>query len=228
MDAKDIKKEDLMAVYDNFNKAMAKDDFDGALGFCTEELKKQLLEETKTPASKSEIMQMLKAMVPIKREADHFDFDGKKATLNVTGTFVNPADPAEQAVQEMVIDFIQENGSWKRGMIHYRAHYDESQIKRSPDQNFEPESSYDMDRNTSIGGTIFAIKFEKTYTLVVIRMFDEENLIFLPKKEDLEKSGLKAELLVPGKIIQAEGHPHKTDQYKVLADKAEMVEPNLS
>ncbi len=66
------------------------------------------------------------------------------------------------------------------------------------------------------------MKFEKDYTMVSIRVLDEENLVFLPNKAELEKFGFKTALMVPWKILEDEGHPHKTNPFKVWANSAEI------
>jgi len=140
----------------------------------------------------------------------------------VTSVLENPQKKGETSRVEMMIGFGLESGEWKLAEVNYMM--DSDKIKRSPDQDFEPKDNYNPDKNTSMGGRIVFVKFEKDYTLVGIRMLDEENLVYLPVKEDLEKSGLKTELLVPWKTLKVDGHPHKTNPLKIWGEKAEIVE----
>lgn len=221
MENKNISKEDLKIVYDNFNKAILNSDLDGALKFRTVEAKKSVEDFSKSPEDKADTLKVLSAMCPISSEVEHMDVEGNKATVYINGVFSNPEIPAETVNQSMMIYFGQEDGEWKMGTINYISGAE--QIKKSPDDKFESQENYDMNATTSIGGRIVSVKFENEYTLVVVRMLDEDDLVFLPKKEELLKAGIKAEELEEWKILQVEGNKHKTNPMKILASKAEII-----
>ena len=105
--------------------------------------------------------------------------------------------------------------TWKIDMVVYGIPPD--QIQKSADENNDPESSYDMNKETSLGGKIVRVSFEPNYTLVVIRVVDEDQLAFLPSREVLEKDGFETSSLKPGRVAEASGHPHKTNKFKTLA-----------
>ncbi len=92
------------------------------------------------------------------------------------------------------------------------------------DAGFEPQSHYDMGKYESAGGKIVAVSFEANCTLVTIRVVDEDNVVSLPPKAELEKKGLKTSKLKPGNFLQVDGHPHKTDKLKMWGESASVTE----
>ena len=48
--------------------------------------------------------------------------------------------------QEMMIYFAEESGEWKMGTINYLSNPE--QIKKSPDEKYDTEDSYDMNATT--------------------------------------------------------------------------------
>ena len=62
------------------------------------------------------------------------------------------------------------------------------------------------------------VDFAPDHTLIVIRVVDEENCVFLRENKDaLLKQGLDPTKLVPYAVVEFEGSPHKTDKQKTLA-----------
>jgi len=219
----EVKMEELKLVFDEFNTAIANGKLEEGVKVRTGESKQSIMDAMKTKEEKLGTEQMLKAMIPLSCTLDHLDVKDSKAILYMTATLPDPEKPTEKYRVEMMVNFAMDEGTWKMDQIMYLMNPDT--IKRSPDQTFEPKENFDLNKNTVIGGRIVSVKFEPEYTLVAIRMLDEENLVFLPKKEDLEKSGVKTELLIPWKTLQVEGNPHKTNPLKILGVKTEFVEP---
>lgn len=222
MNAKDIKKEDLKAIFDQCMKALSQDDLDGATEFFTAEMRKSGMDEAKTPALRAQSLQMAKSMMPISCEATSIDVDGEKVTLHMSATLNDIFDPGTIISQDMDIVFSQESGVWKMGKIEIHDHHDELKIAKSADVKADPNGEYDENSTISLSAGIDSVKFEKSYTLIVMKMSDEEDLIYLPKKADLGTFGLKAKQLVPGAFIQISGHRNKTNKFKILAFKADI------
>jgi len=218
-----VKTDDLTSLFDQYNAAVKAGEFERALEFRIAEVKDEILSFIANPEGKKDFEEMSKGMTPDSYTVDHLDSGQPEVTLYLTGTFKSP-DPAQAGKikrLEFRITFLEVSGVWKMGRVTWMG--DPDAVKRSPDQNFEPESNYDLGRNTSLGGRIVSVKFEKDYTLVALRVMDEETLVFLPAKADLEKSGLKTGLLVPWGMLEAEGHPHKTNPLKILAQTAKLI-----
>lgn len=91
------------------------------------------------------------------------------------------------------------------------------------EEGFEPADHFASERMMSAGGKIVSVKFEKDYTLVVLRIIDEDNVVVLPPKAALEKSGLHTDSLTPGKMLEVHGHPHKTNPLKILGETAKVL-----
>lgn len=97
-----------------------------------------------------------------------------------------------------------------------------AQIKRSPDTQPEPRANFDTSRQTSLGGRIMRVAFEPDHTLLVVLMLDEEQLAYLPNKAFLESQGFNTERLRAPRLIEIEGHPHRTNKFKTLATGAQL------
>jgi len=214
--------EDFKLMYDNFNKAIAGGKMDEAVAMRSEPARKSFEEYIKTPEDKASTLKMLQAMIPVSYTTDYLDQKEAKASLYLTANFKDPQNAEKTVCQELEVSFAKEGADWKLNDLHYMA--DPTKLKKSPDDNFEPKENYDLDSNTSMGGRIRSVKFEKDYTLVKIMMLDEEDLAYLPNKEELEKTGLKIADLVPYKIISVSGHKHNTNPMKVWGNTAEIIE----
>jgi hypothetical protein len=99
---------------------------------------------------------------------------------------------------------------------------DPSQIKACKNQAFEPIEAYDQNMSSSLGGPIVRVAFEADHTLVIVRVLDEEDCVFLPSRVELQKSGFDPGLLVPYAIVEVDGFPHKSDKQKTWADRIKM------
>ena len=120
----------------------------------------------------------------------------------------------------MWVDFALEKGAWKIGGVMLAP--DPAQIKRSPDTKYDPKSSYDLAKEVSLGGRIVRVAFETDHTLVVILMLDEEQLAYLHDRATLEAKGFKTERLMSPRLLEVEGHPHRTNKFKTLATGASL------
>jgi hypothetical protein len=212
--------DDLKKMYDSYNTAAQSGNLDSLLALRTAASKKAILAECKTPAQKKEVAAMLKAMVPFDYVVEHVERTGKGADMYIVARYKDP-DPAAGGKimrQELVVMFDMDAGKLKIGDFLYRS--DPDALERSADKKFDPESSYDLGKNTSIGGRIASVEFAKDYTLVVLRITGEEDLVFLPPKEQLKSAGIDTAALVPWVLFEAEGHPHKQNKFKVLAKSA--------
>lgn len=117
--------------------------------------------------------------------------------------------------------FVNEGGKWKLdGMLDTA---DLGNMKRPADYIYNP-ADINEGSSGSIGGLIVKLVFEKDHTLVVVRVMDSENAVFLPAKEELIRDGANLAMFEPGKIVEFEGNPHKTDKLKFFATGAREIE----
>lgn len=215
--------DELVQIYDKFNQTIAEGKLDESLVYRSAEVKTSFVEYTKTPEDREGTLEMLKAMIPVSHTVDYVDDKGTKATVYMTGLFNNPEEPGKTVKQGMNIDFIKEADGWKMGTILYTASAES--LKKSADENNDPDDQYEMDSNLNMAGQILDIKFEKDYTLVSVKMLDEADLIFLPAKENLGQVGLKESDLAPYRIIEVEGHKHKNNPLKIKGINAKIIQP---
>lgn len=212
---------ELTPIFDRHNAAVAAGNIDQALDLRTAQVKSEILSSLRTPQEKAGFGQMLKAMTPVSYQVDRLEADEAKATVYLTGTFKDPQATGKEIRQEFKIYFLKETGAWKMAEVIFIGN--PAEVKRSSDQGAEPEGNYALDRMTSLGGRIVSVKFEKDHTLVTLRIVDEENLVFLPAKAGLEKSGVRADSLTAGRLLEVRGHPHKTNPLKILGETAKTL-----
>ena len=213
--------DDLTKIYDKYNEAAKAGNLDALLSLRTDAAKKVIVSEYKTAEEKERLFSMLKAMVPMDYTVEHVERAPKGADMYIVARYKSP-DPAMAGKighQEIVVMFDKEAGQMKIDDFLFRSN--PNTIARSADTTFEPEGSYDLGKTTSIGGRVVSVDFARKYTLVVVRITGEEDLVFLPPKNQLKKAaGVDAASLVPWVLFAAEGHPHKQSKFKVLATSA--------
>jgi len=217
----------LLAIYDSYNRAIAAGKWPDALALRSDQMRERAKKEMKTAKQQREMLEMAKAMVPDSLEVLH-------ATINRAGTEAQimtvaaktipkgmkmPGGPAPGTVVHsgLTLEFVKQGGGWRFDNQTFGA--DPSKITACKDASNEPESAYDTGKDVSMGGPIVRVDFQPDYTMIVVRVVDEENCAFLPSREVLAKHGLPPEQLVPYAIVEIDGSPHRTDKQKVLVDK---------
>ena len=101
---------------------------------------------------------------------------------------------------------------------------DPSKITACKDDRNEPMEAYDPDKEVSLGGPIVRVDFQPDYTLVVVRVMDEENCAFLPNREEIARHGLDPAKLVPYAIVDMTASPHRTNKQKVLIERIKVID----
>jgi len=219
--------QELLALYERYNKLIRAGKLDDALALRGTEARAQAKKDLKTAKQKRDLLEMAQAMTPDSVEVLHATINraGTKAEIITVGAKTVPkgkpikgAPPPGTVVRVgLTLEFAKEGGAWKFGNQTFGA--DPTQITACKDESNEPDTAYDVDRNLSMGGPIARVDFKADYTLVVVRVVDEETCTFLPNRAELEKHGLQPDKLVPYAIVEIEGSPHKSDKQKVLVDK---------
>ena len=220
----------LLGVYDTYNKAIATEKLDIAMGQMSKRLRTDIQAETKTAKGRREALTMMRAMIP--------------DTISVVHTFVNPgatkARLVTQAVKTMpkgmkipdapppgsvmrsglTLSFAKEDGTWKFDLQTFGA--DPMAVTGCKDETAEPRSAYRAESNVSSGGPIVRVAFEPKYTLVVYSVVGEANCAFLPAKADLAEKGVDPAQLQPYAIAIFEGIGHRDDPQKLWAETVEV------
>lgn len=217
----------LLAIYDAYNRAILAGTVAEALKLRTAEVRASAEKEMPTAAARQRFLGMARMMVPDTVEAVHGTLDaaGDKATIITDVAKAIPKDqkikggpaPGSTLRSEVTLTFVREGGGWTFEDQMFGP--DPTSITTCKDESYEPEAAYDTDKTVSMGGRIVRVDFEPDHTLVVIRVVDEDNCAFLRDgKDGLLKHGLAPDKLVPFAVVEIDGSPHRKDKLKVLVD----------
>jgi hypothetical protein len=216
----------LLGIYDSYNHAIAVGKLPDALAFRSAAIRAEIQKEVKTAKDRQSFMAMSQAMVPDKIEVRHASIDtaGDHAhlLLLVVKTFppgkAVPGAPPPGSTQrgEVTLNFVKQGTGWVFDDQVFGI--DPATIVACKDVRFEPASAYDQHKSVSLGGPIVRVDFQPDYTMVVVRVVDEENCAFMPSRAELLKHGLDPAKLVPYAIVDIEGSPHQSDKQKILVE----------
>jgi len=215
---------ELTQIFDAYNAAAKAGEVDKMISLRTAEVRKEVRRDIKKKEDRELFVLLGRSQTPESYEAQHVAVarDGKTATLYILAQFAAmPEVERPRSRMEAAITFNKENNKWKMKSLLPLG--DPDKVTRPKDLNYNPKAA-DLDREGSIGGRIVKIEFKPGYTLVMVRVMDEENAVFLPSKEKLQESGMSLEELVPWNIFEFSGHPHKKDKLKFFATSGKMVE----
>ena len=124
-----------------------------------------------------------------------------------------------EQTEHTVVSLAEENGVWRISGLFAAA--DPATVGAPTDQRAADDlrgeiDDYRLGSKTSMGGPVVRVSYGDEYSLVVIRVLDGEQTVFMPTRPEIEAAGIDPELLVPDAIVEVEGHPHGTDDCKVL------------
>lgn len=216
---------ELLQLYDRHNQAITAGKVDEAVALRSSDAKKAIRPYLGTAAKRRELAAMLTEAIPDTIDVKHGSLakDGKSAAILIVATKKAPAKvpkggppPGSVMTEEMTLNFVSEGGQWTLGETVFGM--DPTKIVPCKNPAFEPIDAYDDDKNVELGGPIVRVDFQPDYTLLVLRVVDEENCAYMPNREAIEKAGLKVDMLVPYAIAEISGLPHKTDPQKVWVD----------
>lgn len=222
--------QELLRPYDRYNKDITAGKLSDALALRTAEVQMRAKKEMKWAKQQRDMLEMAKAMMPDSLQVQHATINraGDKAQIITIAAKTMPkgrqipGGPAPGSIVHsgLTLEFAKQGETWKFDNQTFGP--GPGQITACKDYSNEPEAAYDVDKNVSMGGPIIRVDFRPDHTLIVVRVVDEENCVFLPNREELTKHGLKTELLVPYAIVEIEGSPHRTDRQKVLVEKIDV------
>lgn len=217
----DLSKE-LTNIFDEFNTAAKNGDVEKMISLRTTDIQKDIRKNTKKKTDRSNFILMSRAQVPESYETQHVSSIGdNKAKLYILAQYAAmPEIQRERGKFEISITYIKENNQWKMDMFMQLA--DAEKIIKPQDLTYSPADA-DSEKDGQIEGRIVKTEFLQGYTLVILRVMDEENAVFLPGKEELLQYGLDLHELDPWNLYFFEGHPHRTDKLKFFANRGHSV-----
>jgi hypothetical protein len=197
-----------------------------------DETRTRAQKEMNTAKSRHEFLAMAKLMIPDKLEVLHTTINavGDKARLvTVASKTVPPRrqipggpPPGTTIRSELTLSFAQQGDGWKLDDLLYGM--DPSEVVACKDDRNEPMEAYDPDKDVSIGGPIVRVDFQPDYTLVVIRVVDEENCAYLPSRDEIARHGIDPAKLIPYAIVEAKASPHRTNKQKGLIENLTILD----
>lgn len=218
----------LLRLYDSYNKAIATGKLDEAVAMRSRQAREDIRKDMGSASARKEFLEFSVDVIPdtVEVKRTTLSKDGATAAILVIARRTIPRGappgappPGTVLANEVTLNFLKEDGAWKFDSPVFGP--DPTAIIHCKNEAFEPLDAYDPRDNVSMsmGGPIARVTFEKDYTLVVIRIVDEENCAYLPNRAAIAKSGLNPDLLIPYAIISIDGFPHKSDKQKIWAER---------
>jgi hypothetical protein len=214
----------LGRVFAAYNLAAKAGDVDKMLSLRTSQQQQDIRRQIGKKEDREAFIFLARAQIPESYQIEHVSWakNGKSATLYMLGQF--PAMPEMKRPRlrmEESLTFKKENGQWKFDVALPLG--EPGKIKRPKDLTYNPQ---DAKSNTfgEVAGRIIKTEYKPGYTLVLLRVLDEENAVFLPAKEVLIKAGVPLADLEPWKFQEFKGHPHKTDKLKFFATSGKLLQ----
>lgn len=209
-------------IYDLYNRAIKEGKIEKIISFYTTEVQKEIASQVTSQDEREQFLSNGKIQIPESYQILHME-SGKDSLSVILHTILQFSAMKEinreRCRIECDIQFKKENEQWKLESLLFLS--DPDKIVRPADLTYKPEDA-DLEKDGNIGGRIVRTEFNAGYTLVIIRVMDEENAVFLKGKEELLKIGVSLKELEPWNIYEFSGHPHKTDKLKFFATSGKL------
>lgn len=217
-------------IYDEFSAAIRAGSATRLVAVLTPERAKQTRKDLADPAERSALFAMAASMQPTTYEIVGRTpcKGGRKVIFYLVGTFVVPPDSArahgvpEQARNEISVDLHRVGKAWKMDTPSYGG--DPDKVKRPKDLKRGDLSKFKDDAETNLGGRVLRVETTDEAVAVVLRVLDEENVVFLPPAAEAEAAGFHLADYTPGQIVEFSARPHKKDKLKYLALTGGVIE----
>lgn len=210
-------------VYDEFSAAMRAKSLPRLLAVLTPARAKEVKKEMADPEQRAAAFEMGADMQPSSYEIVGRTVckGGRKVIVYLVGTFDLPPEVAkergvsEHPRNEMSLDLYRVGKTWKMDTPTYSG--DPDKVKKPKDLERGDVSKYRDDAETNLGGRVLRVEPSDKAVAVVIRVLDEENVVFLPPAAEAEAAGFHLADYTPGQIVEFTARPHKKDKLKFLA-----------
>lgn len=215
---------DFTRLFDAYNGAAKTGDVKKMLSMRTMEQRESIKSQIKKGDEREAFVLIARAQAPESYEVQHVSATahGLGTTLYVLAQYAAmPEIERPRCRAEESISFKKEKGEWRIDSILALA--DPDKIKRPKDLKFDYKEA-DTSVSSGLGGRIVKTEFFADHTLVILRVMDEDDAVFLPAREVLLKSGMPLEELDPWKLHEFTGYPHKTDKLKFFATGGKALE----
>lgn len=220
--AQDLK--EVMKVYDSYLAAVKTGKADKILVYYSAQQQKDIRKSITKKDQREDFIMMARFMLPESYEAKHsvWSKDDKKATIYIEAQL--PAIPEfnrDRASMEAMIRFVNEKSGWKLDVI--TPLMDLGKIRRPSDLSYNKDEA-NREREMNIGGRIVSVEYKDNYTIVMLRVMEQEVAVFLPPRKVLLEAGVLLDELKPWKLREFDGNPHKSDDLKFFATGGKAIE----
>ena len=205
----------LLAVFAHYNRALVAGNLDQALALRTAAAQTALTQQFKTPNDRTNFLNEAREMVPDQVQVMHASVNeaGDKALLVL---LAGKTISGRLAQEEFDLSFTQEGGVWKLGATEVAPGPDE--IKRCPDQSYQPPSAYQGGNSVTFEGRIERAEFLPDHTLVLLMTGETEVCAFLPNSTTLQQHGLNPAIIQPWRIAEISGVAERSNPQKVMVN----------
>jgi len=209
----------LLDLYHRYNKAIEAGKLDEALALRSADAAQDLRNQLKTAEDRKQFLEFSRQTIPEGLQILHTapSKDGHKA---VVYTIASKTMPAGAIRAELRLDFVKEDGNWRFSQPLFGP--DPDKVPSCQSEAFEPVGGYEDATSTSLGGLVMRVVFEPQYTLIVVRVADENNCVFAPGRDELAKSGISADVLTPYATVEVDARKHKSDVRRFWADNVKV------
>jgi hypothetical protein len=208
-----------------FFAALAGKDFEAWKQRLAPQLREELEQELASEEEQQAFLEDRSSEAPDRFEVLKEEVSEEDGHLEVLIETVTDSGPgSEEERERLIVAMVQEDGDWKvLDMLPAAGEGppEPQEIRRTDAPRGEVDD-YDLERYVSLGGPILHVSHEEEYGLVVIRVMDTEQNVYIPTLGRLQELGFDAGTLVPDAIVEVEGHPHRTDDLKTLATDLKM------
>lgn len=215
---------ELTRTFDAYNAAAKAGNVEKMLSLFTAKQRKDIRKEIVKKEERDYFLLIWQAQIPESYEVQHVTWAKNRQGATLYLLVQLPAMPVLERPRmrmEEAIFFKKENSKWKIDSILPIG--DPDNIKRPKDLTYDPDDA-NLESRGAISGRIIKTEFKPDYTLVILRVMDEECAIFLPAKEVLEKAGVPLDEFSPWNIHEFQGYPHKSDKLKFFATEGRLIE----
>jgi hypothetical protein len=205
----------LLAVFTRYNRAIEAGNIDQAIALRTDAVRAALTPHLQTPNDRAAFLADAREMVPEQMQFRHAAINdaGDKALLIL---LANKTVAGKQEQDEFDLAFERQGGEWKVGWL--AAAPGPADVKRCPDQSFQPANAYAGGQMVSLAGRIERVSFLPDHTLVLLKAGDTEVCAFLPDRVALRQHGLDPAIIQPWRVASISGVAEKSDPQKVLVN----------
>ena len=203
---------------DRFFAALRAGDLEAWKAMLGHEMRAELEEMLTSEEERKAFMARQQTQAPDRFEIVDRAVDEAEGLVQLVVETVRASEAGEQT-ERVIVSLAEEDGALRVAGLFAAADpaaAEPSEVERAGDDERGEIDDYDVNQHTNLGGPVIRVSFGEEYSLVVVRVLDGEQSVFLPTRRELMDAGIDPDLLVPDAMVEIEGHSHGSDPCKVL------------